>query len=250
MKKRKILYHRLSIVVIAFLLVIGLGISAVVKVFAAFTGGEETEVVKQDSETKKGEEKIEKKVVILDAGHGGYDDGSLGIDGVLEKDIALDIVLKVGKYLEKEKNIKVVYVREDDDYYWTYSNVEDLNYRVNLSDREGADLYYSFHMNDTDQGYDIRGYEIYTLDGTYGVTMAETILAELDKIDYSKNRGVIAQEISTLHVIAHNSAPSILIEMGFINNNEDFAYITSKDGSDKIAKAIAQGIIKNVKDIS
>lgn len=250
MRKRKILYHRLVIVIIAFLLVIGLAVSAVVKVFAAFTGDDTVETVqkKPENTVDKAEEQVQKKVIVLDAGHGGYDDGSLGIDGKLEKNITLDIALKVGKYLEKEKNIEVVYVRDDDEYYWTDNNVEDLNYRVNLSYKEGADIFCSFHMNDTDEGYDIKGYEIYTLDGTYGENIAEKVLMELDKIGYSKNRGVIAQEKSTLHVIAHNSAPSILIEMGFINNTEDFAYITSEEGSNKLAKAIAQGLIKSVND--
>ena len=65
-----------------------------------------------DHEKPRGDGKF---VVVLDAGHGGHDPGNLG-NGYLEKNIALNIVLKVGKILEANPNIKVIYTRKDDTF--------------------------------------------------------------------------------------------------------------------------------------
>lgn len=189
----------------------------------------------------------ENHVIVLDADHGGYDDGSIGFNNVLEKNITLDITLKVGGILES-KNIKVIYVRKDDDYFWTEDNVEDLDYRVGLSQKYNADFYVSLHMNDTDLGNDIKGFEVYCIKDTFGEIMANNILESINNLSFTNNRGVIAETVSSLHVIGYNSVPSVLIEMGFIHNRNDFDYITSTDGSTALAKAISDGIIRSIND--
>jgi len=71
-------------------------------------------------------------VVVLDAGHGGHDPGNLG-NGYLEKNIALNIVLKVGEILSKDKNIKVIYTRKDDTFVDLYARGEIANCTLRFS---------------------------------------------------------------------------------------------------------------------
>ena len=80
-----------------------------------------------------------KFTVVLDAGHGGHDPGNLG-NGYLEKNIALNIVLKAGKLLEKQPDIKVIYTRKDDTFV-------DLFVRGEIANKAGADLFVSVHCD-------------------------------------------------------------------------------------------------------
>jgi len=79
-------------------------------------------------------------VVVLDAGHGGKDPGKVGYQNAKEKDIALKIVLQVGKLLENEKNIKIVYTRKTDVFI-------DLWERGRIANKADADLFVSIHCN-------------------------------------------------------------------------------------------------------
>ena len=81
----------------------------------------------------------DKFTVVLDAGHGGHDPGNLG-NGYLEKNIALNIVLKVGSILEKNPNIKVVYTRKDDTFV-------DLYVRGQIANKANADVFVSVHCD-------------------------------------------------------------------------------------------------------
>src|SRR5690606_21361066 len=90
---------------------------------------------------------------VLDAGHGGHDPGNIG-NGYLEKEIALNIVLKVGEELGKQKDIKVVYTRKDDSFV-------DLFVRGKIANEADADLFVSVHCNA--HGSDAFGAETYVL---------------------------------------------------------------------------------------
>jgi N-acetylmuramoyl-L-alanine amidase len=78
-------------------------------------------------------------VVVLDAGHGGHDSGNLG-NGYFEKKIALNIVLKIGKQLEKLSGIKVIYTRKTDVFV-------ELIQRANIANKADADLFVSVHCD-------------------------------------------------------------------------------------------------------
>ena len=77
--------------------------------------------------------------VVLDAGHGGHDPGNLG-NGYMEKNIALDIVLKTGGFLEAQPDVEVIYTRKDDTFV-------DLYKRGEIANKSEADLFVSVHCN-------------------------------------------------------------------------------------------------------
>lgn len=90
----------------------------------------------------------EKPLVVLDAGHGGYDVGS-EFNGVYEKNITLEITKKVGEELER-RDIPVTYTRDSDHVDWPSDELQDLEERVHISNTSGASLFISIHTNATE----------------------------------------------------------------------------------------------------
>lgn len=254
-RKKKILYHRLILVIALAVFcvfgtfkILGFGFNQFVSLFNELKVEEKVNVEKKQSSDNV-QETMQKYTVVIDAGHGGYDDGSIALDGTKEKDITLDMALKVGAMLEKEKDINVVYTRVDDDVYWTNDNVQDLQARINVAYDANADFFVSLHMNDNDDT-SISGYEVYMsqVSNTH-VMLASNINEKLKELNYTNARGLYDESLTPLMVISWNEKPSTLVEMGFIRNEDDFNYITSKKGSKALAKAIAEGIIESCHEL-
>lgn len=228
------------------------------------------------------EVKDDKFIVVLDAGHGGKDPGRPTKNGYKEKDIALKIVLKIGKELSKHPDIKVVYTRSTDKFI-------ELKERGRIANKANADLFVSVHCNawHTSQP---NGTETYVLGLHRNRTNFEVAKAENSVIfledDYEKNYEgfdpnspeaaiglTLAQEeyldqsilLASLvqknftnklkrkdrgvhqagFVVLHQTVmPSILVETGFITNKSEGAFLNSKGGQTKIAKSVADAILE------
>ena len=186
--------------------------------------------------------KSTKETIMIDAGHGGYDVGAESYYGDYEKDINLDIALLVGKQL-KSYGYNVVYTRTSDSVSWPSDNKKDLQARCNLAQKKNADLFISIHLNSSE--YDASGYEIYCdFTNKTTVKLSNSILTQLDQLDYSYNRGLLDTNDTPLYVIANNKVDAILIEAGFISDDSDLYYL--KNYTNNIAKAIAKGIKKSL----
>lgn len=186
--------------------------------------------------------KSTKETIIIDAGHGGYDVGSISNFDDYEKDINLDIALLVGKQL-KSYGYKVVYTRTSDSVSWSDDNVEDLQTRCDLAKKKNADLFVSIHLNSSE--YEASGYEIYCdFNNKSTVKLSNSILDQLDKLDYSSNRGLLDTNETPLYVVANNEVDAILIEAGFISDDSDLYSL--KNYTNNIATAIAKGIKKSL----
>lgn len=186
--------------------------------------------------------KSTKETIMIDAGHGGYDVGSISNFDDYEKDINLDIALLVGKQL-KSYGYKVVYTRTSDSVSWSDDNVEDLQTRCDLAKKKNADLFVSIHLNSSE--YEANGYEIYCdFNNKSTVKLSNSILDQLDKLDYSSNRGLLDTNETPLYVVANNEVDAILIEAGFISDDSDLYSL--KNYTNNIATAIAKGIKKSL----
>ncbi|WP_295752829.1 N-acetylmuramoyl-L-alanine amidase [uncultured Holdemanella sp.] len=186
--------------------------------------------------------KSTKETIMIDAGHGGYDVGSISNFDDYEKDINLDIALLVGKQL-KSYGYNVVYTRTSDSVSWPSDNKKDLQARCNLAQKKNADLFISIHLNSSE--YDASGYEIYCdFTNKTTVKLSNSILTQLDQLDYSTNRGLLDTNETPLYVVANNKVDAILIEAGFISDDSDLYYL--KNYTNNIAKAIAKGIKKSL----
>lgn len=186
--------------------------------------------------------KSTKETIMIDAGHGGYDVGSISNFDDYEKDINLDIALLVGKQL-KSYGYNVVYTRTSDSVSWPSDNKKDLQARCNLAQKKHADLFISIHLNSSE--YDASGYEIYCdFTNKTTVKLSNSILTQLDQLDYSTNRGLLDTNETPLYVVTNNKVDAILIEAGFISDDSDLYYL--KNYTNNIATAIAKGIKKSL----
>ncbi|MDU5821597.1 N-acetylmuramoyl-L-alanine amidase [Clostridium butyricum] len=178
------------------------------------------------------------KTVVIDPGHGGYDAGSVGINGTIEKNATLSISLKLGAILEK-KGFNVVYTRESDNVTWPSDNKKDLAARAAIANEASADIFISIHLN-TFKMEEVRGTETYyNRVSTEGKKIAELIQNKIVKDVRSKDRGAQPGNFSVLKKV---SAPAVLIELGYISNKSEESLLNSRSYQNKISGAIADGI--------
>lgn len=250
-KKKKVLYHRVILLFILVLSMLYLFIIGGIKVYEILNPSNTESETKEHKEVTKVQVEDNQKLVVIDAGHGGYDSGSEGLDGSYEKDITLMVALKVGNFIESKRNdIKVLYIRENDDYYWTNDNKTDLFYRVNMAIENNASLFLSIHLNSNDESNEVRGHETWvSLTSSENEIFAHQIDDALNALNYNECRGIKDESTSPLLVLHYNTVVSALVELGYINNVEDLGYIKSDSGSDAIAQALGEAMIKTIDQI-
>jgi len=221
----------------------------------------------------------DKFIVVLDAGHGGHDPGNLG-NGFLEKNIALNIVLKAGELLEQNPNIKVIYTRKDDTFV-------DLFVRGEIANKANADLFVSVHcdshssdahgagtfvlgLHANKQNFEIAQkensviylednyqskyseYDINSPESVIGLTIMQEefldqsiALAKLmqDKFANKLKRTDRKVKQAGFIVLHQTFMPSVLVETGFLTNRNEGTYLNSKSGQLEMGTAIAESVL-------
>lgn len=149
--------------------------------------------------------------IILDAGHGGFDNGAT-YRGRAEKDDVLRLTLDVGQQLEKD-GYSVAYIRTEDVYESPYRKAEKAN-------QTGGDIFISFHRNSGVEENLYNGVQalVYSTEGKEAVALGESINENLEKLGF-QNLGVEA--IPDLIVLHKTQMPAVLMEVGFINSDKD-----------------------------
>lgn len=169
------------------------------------------------------------KKLYLDLGHGGQDSGAVGVNNVLEK----DVVLSVGKKIEdklKRCGIDVRLSRSTDVF-------KSLSYRTDDANSWGADAFVSIHCNSFNRS--AKGLETYCYKLKYRA-LADVIQSEIKNAGlYTVDRGV---KEKNLHVVRESNMSAALVELGFIDNNEDIQLLLNKQ--DEFATAITKAICK------
>lgn len=196
-------------------------------------------------------DKVEKKeyTVVLDAGHGSSDSGKVGINGVLEKDINLSISKETKKHLEK-KGIRVVMTRDKDESLAEGENgnrkVQDMKARVKRINDTKPDLAVSIHQNSYHEE-SIHGAQVFYYEHSESGEKDARILQEaLLAVDPDNTRQVKAN--TTYYLLKRTEVPILIVECGFLSNQEEAEKLASEDYQKEIAKAIANGIESCLKD--
>ena len=218
-------------------------------------------------------------IVVLDAGHGGHDPGNLG-NGYMEKNIALSIVLNVGRKLASNQEIKVIYTRKDDTFV-------DLFVRGEIANKANADLFVSVHCDShtsdangagtfvlglhankqnfeiakkensviyLEDNYESRyaAYDINSPESVIGLTIMQEefldqsiMLGKMMQDNFSNNLSRNDRKVKQAgFIVLHQTfMPSVLIETGFLTNKSEGLYLNSKKGQEEMGNAIADAII-------
>ncbi len=203
------------------------------------------------------------EVVVIDPGHGGSDPGAVSPNGLLEKDLALDISRRVADILRAE-GLEVHLTRDDDRFL-------QLDFRPRIAKNKNADIFVSIHVNASPNGT-ARGVETYRLTATdfpsiagaseakfastdlvgNGYNGANTLLGmhvqrSLQKATGSPDRGLRHARYA---VLRDSDCPAVLVECGFICNPEEESLLRTAEYRAKIASGIADGILLYRLDVS
>lgn len=218
----------------------------------------------------------DRPLVVIDAGHGGRDPGSIGA-GVQEKEVVLAIALRLKELLVEQGTVRVALTREDD-------RIVTLSQRPEIARQLGADLFLSIHADSAGELNSVSGASVYTLsneasseaaarfaarendaDRLNGVDIegqsdsVSAILVELsqgrtqeDANEFSRliqreGEGRIAfhpspRRSAALAVLRAPDVPGVLFESGFVTNREDRAKLTTEEGRNAYAEALARAI--------
>ncbi len=197
-----------------------------------------TEVI--TGKTLKGIDALqESRLVVIDAGHGGNDNGTKD-NGLAEKDITLDVARRLDSEL-KRSGIRTYMIRTDDRYI-------DHRDRIQLANDKNAALYISLHcdwfrdpsLNGTTTLYDPSGNV--SIGGLSEIEFASIIQTELMKNLETRNRGI--NDRNDLAILRRAKMPSVLIELGFLSNKNDSLLLGSEIFRQKSAETLSAGIRK------
>jgi N-acetylmuramoyl-L-alanine amidase len=183
--------------------------------------------------------KTNQRTIVIDPGHGGPDPGSSGKKGTQEKQITLEVALKLGTILEKQ-GYKIIYTRKTDKIQWSGQKQELLE-RATISNNANADLFISIHTNASKLS-NISGIETYyNKVSSKGKKAAQLVQAEVVKQVKLRNRGIKTEDYSVLRNV---TAPSVLIELAYISTPSDEDILKNSQYQAKFAQGIANGINK------
>ncbi len=215
--------------------------------------------------------------IVIDPGHGGHDTGTIGSNGMLEKDLVLDVSKRLGKLLESRLGAEVVFTRRDDTFI-------PLETRTSIANQEEADLFVSVHANSS-QNQDARGVETYYLNFTSSPEALEVAAREnaasdksihelqdlvkkialKEKIEESREFASDVQQSLHTGLAAKSSGvrdrgvkkapfvvliganmPSILAEISFLSNPGDEKRLRTPDYRQRIAESLYRGVSRYV----
>jgi len=219
--------------------------------------------------------------IVIDAGHGGHDTGTIGPNGLLEKDVVLDVAKRLGRLLETRLGAEVIYTRQDDTFI-------PLETRTAIANRERADLFISIHANSS-RDADARGVETYYLNFTSSPealevaarenAVSEKSIHELqdlvkkialkEKIEESREFAGDVQESlygglslnnagirnrgtkkAPFIVLIGANMPSILAEISFVSNPTDERKLETSEHRQRIAESLYRGVSKYASGLS
>ena len=183
---------------------------------------------------------IKDKIITLDPGHGGSDPGAIGASGLKEKQITLEISMRVKELLEKE-GAKVYMTRttDKDVYAANASDRAELQARVNVAEKHNSDLFLSLHINSS-VNKSVGGFSSYY----YPKTDNDLKIAKAIQDKFAKNFGVdnLGARQANFYVVKRCSMPATLLEMCFISNPKEEKLMKSKWFQKKTARLIVEGV--------
>ena len=188
------------------------------------------------------------RVIIIDAGHGGEDPGAVGVSGVYEKDLNLEIAMTVGEEL-KGRGYTVVYTRTDDKLLYTpeenikgMRKISDLKNRCKVSAEYSDPIFVSIHMN-TYGASKYSGLQVYYSEQSEeSRALANKIQSAVKRELQHENKRTVKSGDS-IYVLENANGTAVLIECGFLSNPEECQKLSEKEYQKQLSFSIVCGII-------
>jgi N-acetylmuramoyl-L-alanine amidase len=184
--------------------------------------------------------------VCIDSGHGGNDPGKVGVDGSLEKDINLQIAMRLKKYLEAS-DIQVIMTREDDRGLYedsdAHKKMADMRNRVALINEAQPDVVVSIHQNSYHEEPVSGGQVFYYKDSVRGKELAAILQKRFDYVLGESNTRQIKPN-SNYYLLLHVRQPIVIVECGFLSNQAEAKMLTSDEYQDRLAWTLHMGIVE------
>ncbi len=185
-------------------------------------------------------------VVVIDVGHGGNDPGKIGVDGSLEKEINLEISMRLKTYLERA-DVKVIMTREEDTALYgdsdSFKKSADMKKRCEIINESGADLAISIHQNSYHEEYVSGGQMFYYKDSEKGKELAEILQKRFDYVLGVENRR-LAKANGNYYLLLHVKCPIVIAECGFLSNQKEAALLQDDTYQDRMAWTLHVGILE------
>lgn len=178
-----------------------------------------------------------KAVICIDASHGGDDAGYTNDGYASEKDLNLAIAKKIGDALENV-GYNVVYTRSDDSTLNTEDRITSLN-------AHKADYLISIQMNSSSDSLS-KGYSIFTQPNEKMIQLAKELASTMNSINLSQFEGIDSDHYENFPILYDSQIPSILLELGYLSNTEDYTKLTNESFQEKIADAIAESFLDKI----
>ena len=186
---------------------------------------------------------IEKKVIVIDVGHGGNDPGKISANGIQEKDVNLEIARYLQDYLIAQDYI--VYLTRDTDCGLHDENASnkkssDLKNRIQFFEDKQAALVVSIHQNSYSDTIQHGAQTFYFSNSEASKMLAEFVQNALLKIDDTNTR--TAKSSDSYYLLKNSSMPAVIVECGFLSNLEETSRLTDPNYQKKLVYAISLGV--------
>lgn len=188
------------------------------------------------------------KTVIVDAGHGGEDGGTQSSAGVLEKDINLDISMRLGNLL-KLMGYTVIYTRTEDVLHYDSSavkqrqkKVSDIHYRMSIIENCPEAVFLSIHQNYFTESKYYGSQVFYSKNNEKSKILAESIQTNIRELIQQNNDRQIKLSGTEIYLLYNAKSPAVMVECGFLSNAGEALLLSDSDYQKKISLAIAAGL--------
>lgn len=191
---------------------------------------------------------ITNKVIVIDAGHGLPDAGAEGFYGTTEQAINLSVALKLQKIVE-QSGAKVYLTRSDENGIYSSNSktirekkVSDAKNRVQIGNENNADIFVSIHLNKFPASGSYKGWQtFYQKSSEDSMLLAKSIQENLNKnINIENNRQSLP--INNVYIMEKLQIPAIIVECGFLSNEEETKNLKDEKYQNKLAWGIYLGI--------
>ena len=191
------------------------------------------------------------KIIVIDPGHGGEDCGAVGVDGTLEKDIALSLAFEVGKMLE-ERGYAIVYTRTTDTLLYKpeenikgIRKISDLKNRCIVGKSYPDSVFVSLHLNSFAQEK-YSGLQVYYSENNEESRKIADSVQNRVRQDVQKTNNRVIKAGKDIYILENLDNPAILIECGFLSNKEECKKLSEKEYQKQLSFSIVCGIIEAI----